>query len=172
MQFHGITMKGPFLHQVVPTLPIWTPSDIGRQLYCSFDDRFYIGTSTEWKDISQSTTAAPIIVGSSQSIVKNDQGKFFVTAAVPGINLNLSQTTTLGGGYSFTVLALSDITVTAHSSDSIQLGPGGGFVDITAGSSCFFITDGNSHWYQFYMGGGGGDTNTILGATLSLARLL
>ena len=53
MDFHGIFLKGPLIHEKVATLPTWTSADIGRQLYCEFDDKFYVGTSTAWKDLAE-----------------------------------------------------------------------------------------------------------------------
>ena len=45
-------MKGPLVHEKLATLPTWTTADVGRQIYCAFDDKYYVGTSTEWKDLS------------------------------------------------------------------------------------------------------------------------
>ena len=55
MDFHGITMIGPFIAQVLPTLPMWISSDEGRIVYSQFDRKPYLATNTAYIDISLST---------------------------------------------------------------------------------------------------------------------
>ena len=48
MDYYGVSMEGPFHGERVDTLPVWTASDEGREIYCLDTDLRYYGTSTGW----------------------------------------------------------------------------------------------------------------------------
>lgn len=48
MDHYGVTNKGAFIHETVETLPAWTSSDEGREIYVSSESKFYKGTNSQW----------------------------------------------------------------------------------------------------------------------------
>jgi hypothetical protein len=54
MDFYGIDMKGVFRGEKVPTLPIWTSTDEGREIYCLDTNKRYYGNSIKWVEIPNS----------------------------------------------------------------------------------------------------------------------
>jgi hypothetical protein len=62
MKHYGIENNGPFIHEIVATLPSWTSADEGRQLYATDVKKYYVGSDSAWiliggggstKDITQ-----------------------------------------------------------------------------------------------------------------------
>jgi len=47
---YGTQMEGPFIGQRVPTLPVWTPADEGREIYTEDTRLRYYGTDTGWRE--------------------------------------------------------------------------------------------------------------------------
>ena len=50
MDYHGISMKGPFKGQRVSSLPAWTSDDIGRELYLTTTNKRYYANNVGWVD--------------------------------------------------------------------------------------------------------------------------
>jgi len=51
MQTYGIKMLGPFIVQIVSTLPTWTANDEGRLIYVNDEKEYYSGNDTQWKKL-------------------------------------------------------------------------------------------------------------------------
>ena len=50
MDYHGITMKGPFIGQKVSNLPNWTSDDIGREVFDIVENKKYYSNNSGWID--------------------------------------------------------------------------------------------------------------------------
>jgi len=48
MDYHGISMKGPFKEQRVSSLPTWISDDIGRTLYLTTNNKRYYANNVGW----------------------------------------------------------------------------------------------------------------------------
>ena len=58
--FHAVNMVGPFKVERLTARPVWTSSDIGREIYVStldttYGGKYWKGTESGWIDISLST---------------------------------------------------------------------------------------------------------------------
>lgn len=62
-------MRGKFIHQKVPTLPVWQASDEGRMLYVEDVDQIYYGTATGWKRPGTGAVGG----GQDEVFLENDQ---------------------------------------------------------------------------------------------------
>ena len=69
MKFHGIEMRGKFVHQKVATLPVWQASDEGRMIYVEDVDQIYYGTATGWKRPGTGAVGG----GNDEVFIENDQ---------------------------------------------------------------------------------------------------
>ena len=69
MKFHGIEMRGKFVHQKVATLPVWQASDEGRMIYVEDVDQIYYGTATGWKRPGTGAVGG----GDDEVFLENDQ---------------------------------------------------------------------------------------------------
>lgn len=49
MDHYGLVNKGPFYHQILPTLPVWTAADEGREIYVQATRQYYRGTNVWWE---------------------------------------------------------------------------------------------------------------------------
>ena len=49
MKDHGIIMEGPFIVEVIATIPTWSADDEGRLIYVSDVKKCYYGTNVEWE---------------------------------------------------------------------------------------------------------------------------
>lgn len=48
MKAHGFEMEGPFIGEILPTLPEWTSDDEGREIYVEDEEKRYYADGTSW----------------------------------------------------------------------------------------------------------------------------
>jgi len=94
MRVHGFNMRGEFKGERVPTLPVWSSSDEGREIYVEDEGKKYYGNNSEWVDYSiaeQSTLTESYIQTLPFENKLPDNGRFGGTAA--GLTITLDDDT-------------------------------------------------------------------------------
>jgi len=158
MDYHGISMKGPFIGQRVSSLPTWTSNDIGRELYLTTTNKRYYANDVGWIDpnvdnIWTYQNTAPIgwsiVAGTTDALLacKGGAQSYNTTGETQAGTWTQTTHTHTGGDHTLTEAEMPSHTHTGGNSNAVGF-DGGGLVyyhGASLGSVTGSTGGGNSH---------------------------
>lgn len=106
--------------EILPTLPTWKPSDIGRIVYVVDVNKYYNANNSAWATVGSSSTIEA--QDSGHTLLTSDAGKTFTCNSATPQTFVLPSVAAgdVGIEFSFMKLGVGSLTVQAADSDTIE----------------------------------------------------